>query len=303
MLGAIVMSCGLTAAMSLAFNRELRLDMMVTGFVCAVVIDRIINRITGQYRLKLEQRVRERTAELESVNRELMVRDRMASAGMLAAGVSHEIRSPLQVIAMAANEIREVANPETRPIVDDIASAASAIATILRDLSSIARPVDDPIAPVDLSEVVASASRLASYKLGPRVRLEHGSLAVPAVVGNTSRLLQLLLNLVVNAARASRDDALNVIRVSAATRGDAVVLAVEDTGTGMSADTLARVFEPFFTTGGKTGGTGLGLPICKSIVERMGGAIEIASTLGAGTTVSVRLKVAPAPEVGVAAAA
>jgi signal transduction histidine kinase len=135
------------------------------------------------------------------------------------------------------------------------------------------------------------------------VRLVRGGLAVPKVVGNAPRLLQLLLNLIVNAARASRADAPNVIRVSATERAGAVVLAVEDTGTGMSRETLARVFEPFFTTGGKTGGTGLGLPICKSIVERMGGAIEIASTLGAGTTVSVRLKVAPAPEVGVAAAA
>ena len=317
MLGSIAMSCGLTAVMSIVIHREVRADMIVTGFVCAVVIDRIINRISGKYRRKLaeanqllERRVRERTADLEEANRflrdaaaaekalrdELMVRDRMASAGMLAAGVGHEIRSPLTVITFAAEEIETIAGdtlvPDVREMVGDIATAASAIAVILRDLSSLARPVDDPLTSIELSTVVASAARLAAYKLGPRVRLELGALDVPAVVGNAPRLVQLLLNLIVNAARAARPDAPNVIAVDAEMSGGAVVVSVRDTGTGMSQDTLARVFEPFFTTGGSTGGTGLGLPICKSIVEKMGGRIEMASELGVGTTVSVTLQAA-----------
>lgn len=308
MLGAIAMSCGLTAVMSLVFHGTVKVDMLVTGFVCALVIDRIINRISGQYRKQLavanqllEQRVRERTAALEASHRseaalrdELMARDRMAAAGMLAAGVSHEIRSPLGVIVMAVEELLETESisDEGREIVADVQAAAAAIGTILKDLSSLARPVDDPMAPIALEGVVDSAARLAAYKLGPGVKLERGPLSVPPVIGNAPRLLQLLMNLIVNAARASRPDTPNVIRIGATLRGaDRVVLAISDSGTGMSAETLARVFEPFFTTGRTTGGTGLGLPICRSIVERMGGTIEIESALGVGTTVSVALAV------------
>jgi C4-dicarboxylate-specific signal transduction histidine kinase len=230
--------------MSLVFNRTVRLDMVVTGFVCAVVIDRVINRITGNYRRmlaeanqRLEERVRERTAELEraadaqaALREELMVRDRMATAGMLAAGVSHEIRSPLGVIRIAIDEIADIAGtslaPELRAMLVDVSDATDRIALILRDLGSLARPIDDPLCPVELAEVVESASRLASYRLGPTARLERDSLDVPAVVGNAPRLVQLVLNLVVNAARASRPDAPNIIRVTAQCRDESVVLAI-----------------------------------------------------------------------------
>lgn len=299
MVGSIAMSCGLTAIMSLVFNGRLRTDMLVTGFVCALVIDRVIDRISGGYRRKLaeanqrlEQRVRERTAELEQAREELMIRDRMATAGMLSAAVCHEIRSPLSVIRIAVDEVVDAAqlSADARAMLADVSDATERIAMILRDLSSLARPVDDPLGAVALDDVVAAAARLASYRLGPTATLERVALDVPAVIGNAPRLVQLVLNLVVNAARASRPDAANVIRVSAESRKDSVVLAVADTGIGMSADTRARLFEPFFTTGTKTGGTGLGLTICRSLVERMGGSIAIDSELGRGTTVRVTLQ-------------
>jgi signal transduction histidine kinase len=318
MLGSIAMSCGLTAVMSLIFHREVRGDMIVTGFVCAVVIDRIIDRITGQYRRRLalanqqlEERVRARTSDLEEANRslreaaraeqalrdELMTRDRMAQAGMLAAGVSHEIKSPLSVIVIAADEIGEISGAalpaEAREMLADVAAAAASIGVILRDLNALARPVDDPLTAIELATVVDTAARLAAYQLGPDTRLVRGALVVPPVTGNLPRLVQLVLNLIVNAARATRPGAPNAIEISATATAGRVVLAVSDTGSGMSPATLARIFEPYFTTGARTGGTGLGLPICKSIVERMGGSIEIASELGAGTTVYVSLQPSP----------
>jgi two-component system NtrC family sensor kinase len=313
----IGMSVGITAAMSLLFHGRVRADMAITGLLCAVVIDRVVNRITRHFRNKLaeanarlEQRVVERTAELEQANSELrlaaaqrasltdelMTQGRMAAAGMLAAGVSHEIRSPLSVIMIVAETLAEDltadSDPDTRQMLDDALDAANRIALILQDLSSLARPVDDPIAPTDLHAVAASAARLAGYKLGPNASLAVAPFAVPLVSGNGARLVQLVLNLVVNAARASRPDAKNEIRVDARVDGEDVVLTVADTGTGMSEATRARLFEPFFTTGGGRGGTGLGLTICRSIVERMGGTIAIESELGVGTTVSVRLPVA-----------
>jgi signal transduction histidine kinase len=305
MISAVVvgLSCGLTAVMSLLFHHEVRVEMMATGFIAAVVINHVVNRATRVYRQQLriahatlERRVLERTVELEKTREELMVRDRMATAGMVAAGVSHEIRSPLGVIRIAVDEVGDMlpasTPPEVRELVMDISAAADRITTILRDLSTVARPVDDPLGPVDLRAAIDSASRLASYRFENGVALERDEVDVPPVLGNTSRLMQLLTNLLHNAARAKRPDAPNTISIATRIDGNRVVLAVSDTGTGMTAETKARLFEPFFTTGRATGGTGLGLTICRSIVERMGGTIAIDSELGVGTTVSVTLRLA-----------
>ncbi|MEO7097434.1 MAG: HAMP domain-containing sensor histidine kinase [Polyangiales bacterium] len=299
----VVTSCALTAAMSLVFNGMVRPEMMLTGFVCAVVCDRFVQRVTAHYRRRLreayellEQRVRERTAELEQANHTLMISDRMAQAGKLAAGISHEIRTPLQVISMVGGELEEygseIHGEELRERIGDINHAARRITTIIRDLSSLAKPIDDPIAAVALDSVVASAARLAGYQLGEGVKLELGDLRAPHVVGNESRLVQVALNLFTNAARATRTGARNTIVVSTAARDAEVQLVISDTGTGMTDATRARLFEPFFTTGAERGGTGLGLMICKTLVERMGGTIDIASTFGEGTTVTVTLRAA-----------
>lgn len=300
LLVVVATSCAITAAMSLVFNGNIRPEMMLTGVVAAVVCDRSVQRITQRYRKKLreahallEARVRERTIELETAKYVLMVSDRMAQAGKLAAGISHEIRTPLQVITMVGNEIAELGpaldQDELRERIGDINHAARRITMIVRDLSSLARPIDDPISAIALADVVASAARLAGYQLAEGVTLELGDLRAPLVLGNESRLVQVALNLIVNAARATRLGAANRIAVSTRASGADVQLVIADTGTGMSEATLARLFEPFFTTGAARGGTGLGLMICRTLIERMGGTIEISSKLGEGTTVIVTL--------------
>ncbi len=301
-LAMISISPLITALMSIAFYREVRGPMLLTSVVCAVVIDHIVRRIARNYRQKLrsahellEQRVRERTAALEQANHELMMRDRMATAGMLAAGVSHEIRSPLMVIQIGVEEIADqlpTTPPELHDRLEDLRDAAQRIELIVKDLSSLARPADDPIVPTAIDEVIASAARLASYRFSKQVTLEHAPTEVPKVAGNAARLVQVLLNLLVNAARATRDGATNRIRVGAELRGDRVVVSVADRGVGMTPEAQAKLFEPFYTTGTQTGGTGLGLVICRSIVERMGGAISVTSTPDVGTIVEVSLQVA-----------
>lgn len=298
----IAISPVITAVMSLLFYREVRVPMLLTSIVCAVVIDRIVQRITRTYRRKLraaheqlEQRVRERTAALEQANRELIIRDRMATAGMLAAGVSHEIRSPLMVIQIGLEEVHEQlgqAPEELREQLQDVRDAAKRIELIANDLSSLAKPADDPIAPTEIGDVIASATRLASYRFSKQVTLEQVPVDVPRVAGNAARLVQVILNLLVNAARATREGTVNRIRVGAELRGDRVVVSVADSGTGMTAETQARLFEPFYTTGKQSGGTGLGLVVSRSIVERMGGALTLTSTPDVGTTAEVSLRLA-----------
>jgi signal transduction histidine kinase len=275
----VALSCLLTAMMSLLFHHTVRADMMATGFIAALIINQVVDRVTRSYR----QQLREAHALLAQ-------RDRDRTA--IAAAVCHEIRSPLAVIRIAVDEVKEmlVAPPEAMEYAHDISDAADRIATILKDLSSIARPVDDPLGAIDLGAAIDSASRLASYRFGNGVVLERVRGDVPAVVGNTPRLIQLITNLLHNAARAKRPDATNTIRIATESRATCVVLRISDTGTGMTDETKRRLFEPFYTTGRMTGGTGLGLTICRSIVERMGGTIAIDSTYGEGTTVTVTLR-------------
>jgi len=295
----IGMSCGLTAVMSLLFHHTVRGDMLATGFVCAVVIDHVIRKITRKFRrrveqlqLDLERRVQERTAELTAIRTELHVRDRLATAGTLAAGVCHEIRSPLSVLLMNVEELGDIADvPEDQAhMIADMRDAADRIAVIVRDLSSLARPGSEELTPVDLGPVIDSAGRLASYKFASNVVVAKSLGDIPPVIGNAGRLGQVVLNILTNAARATRADVANTISITTRTTADAVALVIADSGTGMSRETQKRLFEPFFTTGEDRGGTGLGLTICRSIVERMGGTIAITSELDVGTTVEVTLR-------------
>jgi signal transduction histidine kinase len=303
---AIVASEAITALMCLAFNGTVRLDFMVTGLVCAVAVHGGIERATRQYRHKLaeanaalEQRVAERTAALEIANHQLIARDRMATAGSLAAAVSHEIRTPLSVIVLAIDDIRaDDLAPETREIVDDVAEAGQRIATILRDLSTFATPIDEPLGAVELGAVIDSAARLAAYQMRGRTQLVRDPCDVPPVIGSASRLVQVVLNLLVNAARAAKPDAPCTVRIGATVVGAEVVLRVADTGVGMDTPTRARLFEPYFTTRRDRGGTGLGLAICRDIVTAAGGHIEVASEPGVGTTMSVHLQVATETRAG-----
>jgi signal transduction histidine kinase len=310
----IAVSPILTALMSLAFYGEVRVPMLITSVVCAIVIDRIVQRITRRFRARLravhdtlEQRVKERTRELERANQtlrtaaleqaalrsELIERDRLATAGMVAAGVSHEIRSPLTVITMVLEEVmahRERLPGDMHELVADASDAANRIEVILRDLMSLAKPADDPVIATDLASTLDSAVRLASYRLGKGVRLERGPIDVPPVRANASRLVQVFLNLITNAARATRTDALNHIRIGARVAGARVIIAISDTGCGMTEATRSQLFQPFFTTGRESGGTGLGLVICRQMIERMGGSLTITSEAGVGTVVEIALQ-------------
>ena len=304
-------SVALTALMSLAFNGRVRGDMVITGLVCGVVMERAVGGVARSYRRQLaganaalEQRVLERTAALEAANAslreaaaaearlrdELLVSERLASAGVLAAGVSHEIRSPLQALGLGLEELADDATAAMAPVIADLRAAVDHIGVVAADLSSLARPPSEAVGPVALAPVVASAVRLARYQCGRGVAVRTGAVTATPVVGNAARLVQVLLNLLVNAARAAAAERPNHVEVTARDHGDAVVVAVTDTGTGMSPEVQARLFTPFFTTGRERGGTGLGLMVCRSIVDRLGGAIAVRSQAGRGTEVEVTLR-------------
>jgi PAS domain S-box-containing protein len=241
------------------------------------------------------------TAEKAAAARQL-VGDRLASLGTLAAGVGHEINNPLQSILtnleLVGRELGELARdvPPARlaTLTSELADARVALERmrdITRDLKLFTRADDDVRGSVDVERVLESSIRLAGNEIRHRAKLVRSYTAVPPVYANESRLGQVFVNLLVNAAQAipeGRADAYE-IRIVTSRVGDRVRIVVADTGCGMPPEVVARVFTPFFTTKPVGVGTGLGLAICHQLVTMYGGDIAVDSMVGRGTSVTVTL--------------
>ncbi len=253
-------------------------------------------------------------ADQAKMRERLVISERMASAGMLAAGVAHEINNPLGV-AMANVEFAveiisglEAANgptgvPEDRAHRDRLVAtldeplreareALTRIRDIVRDVKLFSRPHDDATIAVDVRRVLDSSTRMAWNEIRHRARLVKDYGDVPMVSANESRLGQVLLNLVVNSAQAIAEGQAdtNEIRVSTWTAEDGqVCIDVSDTGAGIAKENLERIFDPFFTTKAVGVGTGLGLAICHRIVTELGGHISVESEVGKGSRFRVVL--------------
>jgi len=241
--------------------------------------------------------------ETRRLQERLAFSDRLASVGTLAAGVAHEINNPLAFISLNLESVIEklaAAPPlsvaeikEALEALQDARTGAVRVQDIVRDLKTFSRADHDPKTRVSLGPVIAYAARMAAAELRHRARvvIELGEL--PSVLGSETRLGQVFLNLLVNAAQALPPGAAdkNVVSVSAEARSENVVVSVSDTGAGIPAEMLGRIFDPFVTTNAH--GSGLGLAICHGIVSQLGGTIEVESVVGSGSTFRVTLPVAP----------
>jgi PAS domain S-box-containing protein len=243
---------------------------------------------------------------------QLMLAERMASVGTLAAGVAHEINNPLAYVSSNLSYLRELMAqpalppeqlPEVREVVAEALQGAERVCAIVRDLRTFARSDEDGHAPVDVARVVDGALRLVRNELTHRARVSCSVEPVPHVLGNEVRLSQVIVNLLVNAIQAlpERPADENRIRLSLrASRPGQVELEVSDNGRGMSPEVQRRIFDPFFTTKSVGEGIGLGLSICLTLVQGMGGRIDVASAPGWGSTFRVVLptaaSVAASPE-------
>ncbi len=251
--------------------------------------------VTGQ-----REAERARAAALESARGA----QRLAALGTLAAGVAHELNNPLTFVLsnveLVADSMRRLrgAPPasdgweEAVQALDDALEGAERMRVILRDLRALARPDDRAEGATDVRGLLEYAAALASSEIRPRARLVWEVADVPPVRGGEGRLGQVLVNLLVNAAHATPEGnpAAHVIKLSAARRADGMVcITVRDSGGGIAPEILPRVFDPFFTTKPAGLGTGLGLWVCRSIVNAAGGLLEVESEVGRGTTFRVIL--------------
>ncbi len=239
---------------------------------------------------------------------QLATADRMASVGLLAAGIAHEINNPLAAVlanvglTLQRLSLQRDTDGGVTDSIDelkDVLDASERIARIVRDLSLFSRAPDERLSLVDVRQVADSALRLADNQIRHRARIVRRYLEVPLVRVNESRLGQVFLNLVINAAQAipvGRSEVHVVTVTTRAERADEVIVEVQDSGVGMTPETRERLFTPFFTTKGIGLGTGLGLSICQRIITSFGGSIEVDSELGQGSTFRVKLPAAPPNE-------
>jgi PAS domain S-box-containing protein len=238
---------------------------------------------------------------------QLIIADRMASVGSLAAGVAHEINNPLaSVIAnldLALREVRsftkEGSSSELLDELTDACEAADRVRRIVRDLRIFSRVDETKRAPVEIERVLDSAARMAWNEVRHRARLIKEYSKVPLVYANEARLGQVFLNLLINAAQAidSGGADRNEIRLHLDTDElGRVVVTVSDSGCGIPAAVRARLFTPFVTTKTPGVGTGLGLSICHRIVTELGGTITLTSEPGRGAEFRVVLPCCVAPD-------
>ena len=239
--------------------------------------------------------------ERKRLQHRLVEHDRLAALGTLSAGVAHEINNPLTYATLglqrvertlAASALPPATLEQVRGQLREIEHGISRIASITRGLRTFARPDDAPPGAVSMADVVERSLRMVDNDLRHRARLVRTISDTAPVTGNASRLEQVVVNLLLNAIQSLRPErSSNEIEVVLLQRGGAVILTIRDTGRGIPAAIRDRVFEPFFTTRAVGDGMGLGLSVCRTLIEGFGGTITVASVEGEGTTMTVSLPV------------
>ncbi|MDH3813379.1 MAG: ATP-binding protein [Acidobacteriota bacterium] len=272
----------------------------VQEFAAVVLIIVSLAAIFAGYLLSrsLAQRLADAYRDRRVMAHQVIETGRLASIGELAAGIAHEINNPVAIMVQEAGWIDDLlgeGDPCSGENLEEIMRAVTQIRTqgdrckeITYKLLSFARKTDPTIREVELNDVVDEVIGLTSQK----TRYANVSIEtelnphLPAIHASPSELQQVLLNLVNNAIDAIERPG-GTVTVATKIVGDKVVLEVRDTGKGIPEANLGRIFDPFFTTKPVGQGTGLGLPICYGIVEKMGGRITVESEIEKGTTFTV----------------
>lgn len=227
----------------------------------------------------------------KEMQEQLLLSERLATVGSLTAGLAHEINNPLGALLLNLEVLVDSSEPPVDEALTDAWDAAKRVRDIVRDVKLFARAADERHGTVDVCALLDTTLRLASNEIKHRADIVKKYEGEDCLVrGNESRLGQVFLNLLVNAAQAmpeSKDR--GTITLDVHREDGSICVIVADTGSGMPREVIARLFTPFFTTKAAGVGTGIGLSISKRIVDAMGGRIEVESEVGKGTTFRVIL--------------
>jgi signal transduction histidine kinase len=280
---------------------EQRVDDVVHGYRGAPLPVRRHDEL-GQLTRDVNRMVEElaqREDDLDVERRKTFQQEKMASIGTLAAGIVHEIGNPVAAISglLSSLEMEQQEAPESHGSrlekLHMVQQQVERLAAIARDVSDFAVPQSGKRELLDLNGLIENTNRFMRFDRRLRncdvvLDLNPG---LPAIYGVSDQLVQLLMNLMINAADAMEGEGERAPRIAISTFrvGSGAGLQVEDNGHGMDEATLEKALDPFFTTKGAGKGTGLGLPLCYTVVNEHGGSISLDSKPGIGTRVRVIL--------------
>jgi two-component system NtrC family sensor kinase len=243
----------------------------------------------------LVRRVAKADSEKQLMGKKVVEAGKLASVGELAAGIAHEINNPVAIMVEEAGWMGDLMEDitfdesenqaEFERAIEQIQTQGKRCKEITHKLLSFARQTDATVQDVNinelLEELVALSSQRAKYSM-VEIRTDFQE-NLPSLRVSTSELQQVFFNLINNAIDAMGHDG-GTLTISSYQREKYLVIAVSDTGQGIPEANLDRIFDPFFTTKPVGKGTGLGLSICYGIIDKMGGKLEVASSVGTGTT-------------------
>ena len=243
----------------------------------------------------MEEKVKERTAELTKMHAQLVQSEKLASLGKLSASIAHEINNPLGGILIYSHLLLED-TAEHSPYYQNlkkIAQETSRCKDIVKGLLEFARPKEPQKSLLEVNEILErSLSIMENQELFQNIRIKKiYASPLPKIVADSAQLQQVFMNIILNAAEAMNGDGVLTLSTSAKEEDSSIEIKFSDTGPGIKEEDRKRLFEPFFSTkeGGK--GTGLGLAISYSIIQKHRGTIEVQTELGKGSTFNVRLPV------------
>ena len=226
--------------------------------------------------------------ERQTLERQLLQSQKMESVGRLAGGIAHDFNNLLAII-YGISEMIQLRPEATQRLLPDLQHAVDRGAALIRRLLLFSRPEAPRLADIDVGAALSSLRKLLQRLMGADVRLIVASPAEPLHARlDPLQLDQLVMNLAVNARDAMPGGGEVVIGLSAPS-ADWLELSVQDSGVGISAEHIDRIFEPFFSTKAPDEGTGLGLSVVRRIVQGFGGEVSVTSEIGAGSTFRVRL--------------
>ncbi len=256
-------------------------------------------------------RIYQLQSRLREIEARMLRSERLAAIGQVSAGIAHELMNPVAYMSQNIEALRaelkvlssyitpklqKERNQEVDQSLDELPRILNDIETGSKHIRQVALGIrgharsEEEVTEADLADVAGFAAKLSRSEVKQRSRLVVEGPPVK-VVGGPVKLCQILLNLIVNAAHALENTGRQgLIRVSWEVDGEHVRVIVKDNGCGIPEALQEKIFEPLFTTKAPGVGTGLGLAICRELVGRMGGQIQLHSTVGVGTTVELTLK-------------
>ena len=272
-------------------ERALVRQVVLTAVGLLLAIGLVGTLIIRQQRYSAALAERLRSAEmLRSLERQLISAEKLATTGVLAAGIAHEVGTPLGIIrARAELLLGEIARADSRRALEAIVQQIDRISSNIRQVLDFARVQLVELGRVDVAAAIPEALDLLGHRIRPQhldVEVEVAP-ALPPLAADPNQFQQVLINLLLNAFDACAASGVIEVAASALEGAARIRLEIRDNGAGIAPDHLLAVFDPFFTTKKRGEGTGLGLPIAASIVRNHGGEIGLTSAPGEGTAVTV----------------